>query len=90
MRAIEIDDRGYPTGKIKLTARHWREIIVMARRSGAIGADMAEALTTALELVALLGGDRDQLDATLKFSDGEVWIGPISIGRAPRLAPPRG
>ena len=88
--AIEIDDRGYPTGKIKLTARHWREIIAMARRSGAIGADMAGALTTALELVALLGGDRDQLDATLKFSDGEVWIGPISIGRAPRLAPPRG
>ncbi len=88
--AIKTDDRGYPKGKIKLTARHWREIIAMARRSGAIGADMAEALTTALELVALLGGDRDELDATLKFRDGEVWIGPISIGRAWRLAPPRG
>jgi hypothetical protein len=88
--AIKTDDRGYPKGKIKLTARHWREIIAMARRSGAIGADMAEALTTALELIALLGGDRDELDATLKFRDGEVWIGPISIGRAWRLAPPRG
>lgn len=88
--AIEIDDRGYPKGKIKLTARHWREIIALARRSGAIGADMAEALTTALELIALFGGDRDKLDATLKFRDGEVWIGPISIGRAWRLAPPRG
>ncbi len=88
--AIEIDERGYPEGKIKLTARHWREIIALARRSGAIGADMAGALTTALELIALLGGDRDELDATLKFRDGEVWIGPISIGRAWRLAPPRG
>ncbi len=87
---IEIDDRGYPKGKIRLTARHWREIIALARRSGAIGADMARALTTALELVALLSGDRDELDATLKFRDGEVWIGPLSIGRAPRLAPPRG
>ncbi len=88
--AIEIDDRGYPDGKIKLTARHWREMIALARRSGAIGADMAEALTTALELVALLGGDPDELDATLEFKGGEVWIGPISIGRAWRLAPPRG
>jgi len=88
--AIEIDDRGYPKGKIKLTARHWREMIALARRSGAIGADLAGALTTALELIALLGGDRDELDATLKFRDGEVWIGPISIGRAWRLAPPRG
>ena len=88
--AIEIDERGYPRGKLKLTARHWREMIAMARRSGAIGADLAEALTTALELVALLGGDRDKLDATLKFSNGEVWLGPLSIGRAPRLAPPRG
>ena len=87
---IRIDERGYPKGKIKLTARHWREIIAMARRSGAIGADMAKALETALELVALLGGDRDELDATLKFRDGEVWIGPLSIGRAWRLAPPRG
>jgi hypothetical protein len=88
--AIKIDDRGYPKGKIKLTAKHWREIVALARRSGAIGPDMAAALETALELIALLGGNRDELDATLKFRDGEVWIGPISIGRAWRLASPRG
>jgi hypothetical protein len=88
--AIEIDQRGYPEGKIKLTAKHWREIVALARRSGAIGADMAEALTTTLELLALIGGDRDKLDATFGFSDGKVWLGPISLGRAWRLAPPRG
>jgi len=87
---IKVDDRGYPKGKIDLTMRHWREIIAMAQRSGAIGPEIAEALTTALEVAAILGGNRDELDATLKFKDGEVWIGPISIGRAPRLAPPRG
>jgi hypothetical protein len=87
---IEVDAQGYPDGSIDVTARHWREIIAMARRSGAIGAEMAEALTTGLELVALLGGNRDELDATLKFRDGQIWIGPVSIGRAPRLAPPRG
>ena len=87
---IRVDKRGYPKGKIDVTARHWRELIAMARRSGAIGCEMAEALTQALELVALLGGDRDELDATLKFGDGEIWICPISVGRAPRLAPPGG
>lgn len=86
---IKVDGRGYPKGKIEIAARHWREIIAMARRSGAIGQGMAESLTTALELVALLGGNRDELDATLKFKDGQIWIGPLSIGDAPRLAPPR-
>ena len=86
---IRIDERGYPKGKIKLTVKHWREMIALARRSGAIGADMAGALEAALELIALLGGDRDKLDVSLKFRRGEVWIGPLSIGRAPRLAPPR-
>ena len=87
---IKVDDQGYPKGKIKLTARHWRQIIALTQRSGAIGPDVAEALETALELVALLSGNRDELDATLTFEDGEVWIGPVSIGRAWRLAPPRG
>ena len=86
---IKVDKQGYPKGKIKITARHWREIISLAQRSGVIGPDVAEALETALELVALLGGDRDELDATLKFDDGEVWIGPIAIGKAWRLAPPQ-
>lgn len=86
---IKVDDQGYPDGKIDVTARHWREIIDMARRSGALGPDMADALTTALEFVAMIRGNRDELDATLKFHDGQVWIGPVSIGAAPRLAPPR-
>jgi hypothetical protein len=88
--AITVDDQGYPVGKIDVTARQWRDIIELAERSGAIGPDVAEALTTALELVALLGGNRDELDATLRFKDGEVRIGPVAIGRAPRLAPPKG
>ncbi len=87
---IKVDDQGYPKGEIEVTARHWREIIELAKRSGAIGPGIATGLTTALELVALLGGNRDELNATLTFNDGEVSIGPISIGRAWRLAPPRG
>jgi len=86
---IKVDKRGYPKGKIDVSAKNWRELVAMAQRSGAIGADMAETLTKALELVALLSGHRDKLDATLRFSDGEIWIGPVSIGRAPRVAPPR-
>jgi len=86
---IKVDDRGYPDGEIDLTMLQWREIIAMARRSGAIGPEIAEGLTAALELVALIGGNRDELEATLKFEDGEVWIGPVSIGQAWRLAPPR-
>ena len=61
----------------------------MAVRAGAIGSQMAGAIEGALDLVARLGGDRDRLDATLRLADGEMWLGPISIGDAPRLAAPR-
>jgi hypothetical protein len=88
--AIKIDDDGYPDGKIDVTARKWREMIKLARRSDAIGDDLAKGLTRALELVAMIGGDRDEIEATLNFSDGDVRIGPLTIGRAPRLAPPKG
>lgn len=87
---IDIDRKGYPMGDLDVTAVHWREIIALAKRSGAIGHDMAGTLTTALEVVAMLGGDRDKLDATFSFRDGQVWLGPIPLGSAPRLAPPEG
>ena len=87
---IRVDDEGYPEGNLDVTAHHWREIVSMARRSGVIGQEMAEALTSALELVAMLGGNRERLDATLRFESGRVWLGPVPLGDAPRLAPPTG
>ncbi len=88
--AIRVDDDGYPVGSLDVTAQHWREILEMAVRAGAIGREMARAAEGALGLIASLGGDRDRLEATLRLEDGEVWLGPISIGDAPRLAPPKG
>lgn len=87
---IEVDGNGYPEGALDLTMRHWRDIIEMARRSGMIGQELAKGLITALEVVAMLSGDKKELDATLTFADGRIWIGPVSVGDAPRLAPPRG
>ena len=88
--AVRVDETGYPVGELDVTAHHWREIVAMARRSGAIGEDMAKALESALRLIAALGGDAERLDATLRLADGRVWLGPVSIGEAPRLAAPRG
>jgi len=88
--AIRVDEAGYPVGELDVTAQHWREIVAMARRSGVIGADMAKALESGLRLVAALGGDAERLDATLRLEDGRVWLGPMPIGQAPRLAAPRG
>ena len=88
--AVRVDDDGYPVGKLDVTAQHWREILEMAVRAGAIGPEMAKGIEGALGLVAALSGDRDRLDATLRLDDGEVWLGPISVGDAPRLAAPKG
>jgi hypothetical protein len=88
--AFKVDTEGYPVGKIHVSAHHWRQIITMARRSGAISAELATGLTKALRFVALLSGNADKLDVTLTFQDAKVWIGPLAIGDAPRLAPAQG
>ena len=86
---VRVDKKGYPVGDIDVTARHWRELLAMARRSGALRSEIASAIEGALELIAMIGGNRDELDVPLRFEDGRIWVGPVPVGDAPRLAPAR-
>lgn len=82
---ISVDAQGIPTGDITLNATNWRDMIDIARNSGALPDAMAGPLTSALEFLARMSGDSDTLDAPLAFRDGRVMLGPIPLGAAPRL-----
>lgn len=86
---VEIDADGYPVGKLAVGARNWREMVALARRSGALGDTQADLLTQALELAALLGGGGERLEVTLGLGERRIRIGPVTIADAPRLAAPR-
>ncbi len=82
---LEADSSGLADGEIRLRARNWEEMIDMAKRSGAISSSLSGPMKTGLGLIATLSGDSNSLRAPLTFEDGETRLGPIRVGKAPRL-----
>jgi len=82
---VSVDLDGYPTGKLSIRAKNWREMIQLAIASGAIDTDMGQSLETGLGLIAMLSGNSNTIDVPLSFSHRIMSLGPIPIGAAPRL-----
>lgn len=86
---LRADAQGFAEGEITVQARNWREMLRAGVAAGALSADLGAALETGLGFLAMLGGDRNAIDAPLKFSGGYARLGPVPVGRAPRLRDPR-
>jgi len=82
---LDVDAQGLPTGDLSVRAQNWREMIEIGANAGAIPAGFRGTLEAGLGLLAGLSGRPEDLDATLSFSDGQVYFGPIPLGPAPRL-----
>lgn len=82
---LTTDARGFAEGRIDLRARNWRGMLDIAEASGMIGAGLAGTLRTGLDLIARLSGDRNALNVPLDFEGGQMRLGPIAIGPAPRF-----
>jgi hypothetical protein len=83
---LSADAEGYAEGRIDLRARDWREMLKVAVDSGLIGDGLGGAVETGLDLLARLQGTGDSLEMPLVFGDGEMRLGPVTIGTAPVLA----
>jgi len=83
--SLRADARGYAEGSLDLTAENWRAMLRAAAQAGALSEDLARLLEGGLGFVAALSGDDDTLSAPLTFADGRARIGPVTLGRAPRL-----
>jgi len=84
---MEVRD-AQPQGEVAITARNWREMINLAVRSGALNADFASTVELGLGLLASTSGNANALDATLSFSGGRSFIGPIPVGPSPEIRLP--
>jgi len=56
--------------------------------SGAIDANSAATVELGLGLLASTSGNAEALDATLSFSRGRTFLGPIPIGPSPEIRLP--
>ncbi|MEM7211847.1 MAG: DUF2125 domain-containing protein [Pseudomonadota bacterium] len=87
--AFQVDDAGFPDGKLQIIAREWQKIVKLAVASGAIDATMAETIVGAVKLVTAFTGSGNDLNVPLGLKNGEIRLGPFALAAAPRLAPPR-
>lgn len=76
---------GTPEGQIDVKARNWAEMVTLAVNAGALSAEAAGRLTTALGVLSAMSGNRETLDVPLRFADGLTYLGPLPVGPAPRL-----
>ena len=80
--ALRVNKAGVPTGEITVRAVDWRRLLAMAVSAGLVPEAVSGALESAFEL---LGGRRDTLDVPLEFRGGQVRLGPLPLGPAPRI-----
>lgn len=82
---LDIGEGGLPEGVLTLRAENWREMLAMARGSGALPPALADGAERTLAMLEGLGGTPGKLDLRLNFRGGYVALGPIPLGPAPRL-----
>ena len=79
------DEAGVPEGTIDLKVSNWKRVLEAAVAAGAVPGDLAGALKAGLQLMSNLTSDGKGLEAPLRFAGGNVFLGPIPLGEAPRF-----
>ncbi|MDE0524370.1 MAG: DUF2125 domain-containing protein [Boseongicola sp.] len=79
---LTVSEDGVPDGEIMLRAAGWRTPLDLAETTGLIEPALRNALETAFELMSR---HEDVLELPLVFSRGQVSLGLVPLGRAPRL-----
>jgi len=82
---LQIDQGGYPVGRLDLTATNWRKIYQLAENANAVDPDFAQTIQNALSVLAGLSAGDNVIKAPLNFTDGQMLLGPLPIGPAPRF-----
>jgi len=78
-------DDGYAEGRIDIRVEDWRQIPKLAAALGLVLPDMGKSIERGMEVLAKAGDDPEVLDLPLEFKDGQMTLGPLPLGPAPRL-----
>lgn len=83
--SLQVDELGQLDGALTLRVENWRRILEIAERSSLLPPSSRAAIERVLALFSRDSGQGDKLDSTLSFQDGQLWLGPLPLGAAPRL-----
>ena len=79
---LTVSEDGVPDGEITLRAAKWRTVLDLAEAAALFEPAFRDVLETTLEL---MHGHEDVLELPLVFSGGQVSLGVVPLGKAPRL-----
>lgn len=82
---LEIDVTGTPSGELSLRVKNWRDLVRLARESGAVAPVTIDASEQIMALLARLSGSPEDIDTRIRFSGGTMFVGIIPVGPAPKL-----
>ncbi len=82
---LNVTAGGIPEGELAVRAENWREMVELAENAGLLPARIRPTAEAMLQVLAGMNGSEENIDATLSFSNGRVFIGPLPIGPAPSL-----
>ena len=76
---------GLLEGRIDIRVTGWRNLVAMAASLGLIKPEIAPTAANMMQAIAASSGDPDVLEMPLIFRDGQMLLGPLPLGPAPRL-----
>lgn len=79
---LDVDAAGIPTGTLRLRMRNWQGVFEMAVATTTIPPEWAPTVGQVLGSMSDMDGT---LDVTLTMADGQMRIGFLPLGPAPRL-----
>jgi len=82
---LAVTPGGIPEGDLAIRAENWRAMVDLAENSGLLPARLRPTAEAMLGVLAGMSGSAENIDATLSFSNGRVFVGPLPIGPAPSL-----
>lgn len=82
---LDIEPTGYVRGKVSLKIKNWRGVLALGVSSGFFNQALSNRLESGLGLLTALTSDPRSLNVPLTFANGQMSLGPIPLGVAPRF-----
>lgn len=83
--ALQVDPNGFLTGQLALSATNWQKMYRLAESANAVDPDFAQVIQNGLRGLAAMSKGENEITAPLIFANGQMSLGPLPIGPAPRF-----